>query len=145
MKLNIGEAKALALAALKAIKMDDDAAAATADHLVDAALRGVTFGSLPRILAIAEKMQEGDSRRPVKVVRDTPVSAQRRATSAVSKPVSSSQPRAATRPPRTSIATTCAFASAANRGATSCQPYAKSRKPWTRTNVTSPRRFHSSR
>ena len=75
MKLNIGEAKALALAALKAIQMDDDAAAATADHLVDAALRGVTFGSLPRILAIAEKMQEGDSRRPVKVVRDTPVSA----------------------------------------------------------------------
>ena len=75
MKLNLSEARALAVAALKAIKLDDEAAAATADHLVDAALRGVTFGSLPRILAIAEKMQEGDRRKPVKLIRETPVSA----------------------------------------------------------------------
>jgi LDH2 family malate/lactate/ureidoglycolate dehydrogenase len=75
MKLSISEARTLAVAALKAIDLNDEAASATADHLVDAALRGVTFGSLPRILAIAEKMQEGDSRRPIRVIRETPVSA----------------------------------------------------------------------
>ena len=75
MKLNLSEARTLAIAALKAIDLSDEAAAATADHLIDAGLRGVTFGSLPRILAIAEKMQEGDRRRPVKVIRETPVSA----------------------------------------------------------------------
>jgi LDH2 family malate/lactate/ureidoglycolate dehydrogenase len=75
MKLSLPEAKGLAVAALKGIGLADDAAEATADHLVDAALRGVTFGSLPRILAIAEKMQEKDSRTPVKVIRETPVSA----------------------------------------------------------------------
>jgi len=75
MKLSISEARTLGVAALKAIDLNDEAASATADHLVDAALRGVTFGSLPRILAIAEKMQEGDSRRPIRVIRETPVSA----------------------------------------------------------------------
>ena len=75
MKLNLSEARTLAVAALKALDLNDEAAGATADHLVDAALRGVTFGSLPRILAIAEKMQEGDNRRPIRVIRETPVSA----------------------------------------------------------------------
>ena len=76
MKVNLTDARALAIAALKAIDFDDEAAAVTADHLVDAALRGVTFGSLPRILAIAEKMRdEGDNRKPIKVIRETPVSA----------------------------------------------------------------------
>jgi delta1-piperideine-2-carboxylate reductase len=75
MKLNLFEARSLAVTALKALDLDEEAAAATADHLVDAALRGVTFGSLPRILAIAEKMQEADCRTPVKVIRETPVSA----------------------------------------------------------------------
>jgi LDH2 family malate/lactate/ureidoglycolate dehydrogenase len=75
MKLNLSDARTLAVAALKGIDFDDEAADATADHLVDAALRGVTFGSLPRILAIAEKMQEKDNRQPIKVVRETPVSA----------------------------------------------------------------------
>jgi LDH2 family malate/lactate/ureidoglycolate dehydrogenase len=75
MKLNLSEARTLAVAALKAIDFNDEAADATADHLIDAALRGVTFGSLPRILAIAEKIQEKDNRKPIKVVRETPVSA----------------------------------------------------------------------
>ena len=75
MKLTLSEARTLAIAALKALGLDDDVAAAAADHLVDAGLRGVTFGSLPRILAIAEKMQASDRRKPVKVIRETPVSA----------------------------------------------------------------------
>ncbi len=74
--MNVREARALAIDALKGIDFDDDAANATADHLVDAALRGVTFGSLPRILAIAERIEQtGDHRRPITMLRETPVSA----------------------------------------------------------------------
>jgi len=75
-RVPIAEARGLAIAALKSLRFDDHQAAVTADHLVDAALRGVTFGSLPRILSIAEKMAEmGDDRRPIRLIRDTPVSA----------------------------------------------------------------------
>lgn len=75
-KLKVSEARKLAIGALKSLAFDDAAAAVTADHLVDAALRGVTFGSLPRILSIAERIAEtGDHRRPMKVLRETPVSA----------------------------------------------------------------------
>jgi LDH2 family malate/lactate/ureidoglycolate dehydrogenase len=74
--MNLRDARALAIGALKGIDFDDDAAAVTADHLVDAALRGVTFGSLARILAIAERIaQTGDHRRPITMIRETPVSA----------------------------------------------------------------------
>ena len=76
MRMNLRDARALAISALKGIDFDDDAAAVTADHLVDAALRGVTFGSLARILAIAERIaQSGDHRRPITMIRETPVSA----------------------------------------------------------------------
>ena len=75
-RLTVADARSLANAALKSMKFDDAAAAVTADHLVDAALRGVTFGSLPRILSIAERIAEtGDHRRPMKVVKESPVSA----------------------------------------------------------------------
>jgi delta1-piperideine-2-carboxylate reductase len=75
-RVPVAEARKLAIAALKSLNFDDEQAAVTADHLVDAALRGVTFGSLPRILSIAEKMAEmGDDRRPIRVVRESPVSA----------------------------------------------------------------------
>lgn len=76
MKLKIAEARSLAINALKGIKFSQEDAETTADHLVDAALRGVTFGSLPRILAIADKMAEvGDKRRPIATIRDTSTSA----------------------------------------------------------------------
>lgn len=75
-RLTVAEARLLAIAALSSLKFDAAAAAVTADHLVDAALRGVTFGSLPRILSIAERIAEtGDHRRPMRVVRESPVSA----------------------------------------------------------------------
>jgi LDH2 family malate/lactate/ureidoglycolate dehydrogenase len=74
--LSLTEARALAIAALQSLSFTEEEAAITADHLVDAALRGVTFGSLPRILSIAEKMAEsGDHRRPIRTIRETPVSA----------------------------------------------------------------------
>jgi LDH2 family malate/lactate/ureidoglycolate dehydrogenase len=76
MKMSISDARALAIEALKGIRFNQADAEVTADHLVDAAMRGVAFGSLPRILAIAERMAEtGDRRQPIKVIRETPTSA----------------------------------------------------------------------
>jgi LDH2 family malate/lactate/ureidoglycolate dehydrogenase len=76
MKVRVAEARALAIRALHALGFDDADAGVTADHLVDAALRGVTFGSLPRVLAIADRFaQHGDRREPIRVVRESPVSA----------------------------------------------------------------------
>ena len=76
MKIKIAEARNLAIGALKQLKYSQQDAETTADHLIDAALRGVTFGSLARILAISEKMSEvGDNRQPITTIRETPVSA----------------------------------------------------------------------
>jgi LDH2 family malate/lactate/ureidoglycolate dehydrogenase len=75
MEMAIPEARELAIRALMSIGFDRDQAEVTADHLIDAAMRGVTFGSLPRILAIADKLAESDDRKPMRVVRETPVSA----------------------------------------------------------------------
>lgn len=76
MHLSIAEARELAIGALRRLGLDEGDAAITADHLVDAAARGMTFGGLPRILAIAERLAEyGDKRRPMSVVHDTPLSA----------------------------------------------------------------------
>jgi len=75
-RLDVEEARSLAVRALSAIGHSPEHAQITADHLVDAALRGVTFGGLPRILAIAERMATyPDRRRPIRIVHDTPVSA----------------------------------------------------------------------
>ena len=76
MHLSIVTARELAIAALGRLGLDEQDAAITADHLVDAAARGLTFGGLPRILAIAERLAEhGDERRPIHVVHETPQSA----------------------------------------------------------------------
>jgi LDH2 family malate/lactate/ureidoglycolate dehydrogenase len=76
MLLQADDARELAAAALRSIGFSDADAAVTADHLVDAGLRGVTFGSLPRILSIAERMAEtGDRRKPVTIVKETENSA----------------------------------------------------------------------
>ena len=75
-KITIGEARELAISALMSIKFSKEYAEITADHLVDAAMRGVTFGSLPRVLSIAEKYHhEGDKRKPIEIIRQNPVSA----------------------------------------------------------------------
>lgn len=75
-QLSLSDARELAIKALKSIKFNQEYAEITADHLIDAAMRGVTFGSLPRILSIAEKInEEGDNRKPISVIRESPVSA----------------------------------------------------------------------
>ena len=76
MKLTIADARTLAVAAMRGIGYDAEEAAVTADHLVDAGLRGLTFGSLARVLAISERIESsGSNRRPLQVVHETPVSA----------------------------------------------------------------------
>ena len=76
MKLTVTAARALAQSAMEALGFEAEEAAATADHLVDAGLRGLTFGSLPRVLAIGERLDAvGRVRRPLAVVHETPVSA----------------------------------------------------------------------
>jgi LDH2 family malate/lactate/ureidoglycolate dehydrogenase len=76
MRLTIAQARELAIGALKRLAFSDQDAAITADHLVGAATRGVTFGGLPRILAIKERFEEfGDRRQPIRVTHETAQSA----------------------------------------------------------------------
>lgn len=76
MRLGIAQARELAIAALQRLAFSEEDAGVTADHLVGAATRGVTFGGLPRILAIKERIEEfGDRRRPISVVHETNQSA----------------------------------------------------------------------
>lgn len=74
-RLPVGEATELAEQSLRRLGYTDAEAAAIADHLVDAALRGLEFAGLPRILAVAEKMRLRPARRPIETVHETPVSA----------------------------------------------------------------------
>src|SRR6476659_8625356 len=74
-RLSVAEARALGEATLQRIGYPADEAAIIADQLIDNALCGYRFASLPRILAIAEDEKTDKPRAPVRVVRETPVSA----------------------------------------------------------------------
>ena len=74
-RLSVAEARALGEASLQRIGYPADEAAIITDQLVENALCGYRFASLPRILAIAEDERTGKPRSPVRVVRETPVSA----------------------------------------------------------------------
>ena len=75
MRLTVAEARALGEAALQRIGYPAEDAAIVTDQLVDNALCGYRFASLPRILAIAEDDKTAKPRTPVRIVRETPVSA----------------------------------------------------------------------
>ncbi len=74
-RMAVAEARALGEAALRRIGFPADEAAITCDQLIDNALCGYRFASLPRILAIAGDEKSHSERRPVTVVKQTPVSA----------------------------------------------------------------------
>ena len=74
-RLSVVEARALGESTLQRIGYPADEAAIIADQLIDNALCGYRFASLPRILAIAEDEKTGKPRSPMRVVRETPVSA----------------------------------------------------------------------
>ena len=76
MRLSVAEARALAERAMRACGHDETEARLIADHLLDCELRGIGYGGLSRAVSIVERMRKtGDRRRPIRVVRETPVSA----------------------------------------------------------------------
>jgi len=74
-RLSVGDARALAEAALARIGYGADDASIITDQLIDNALCGYRFAGLPRILAIAREAKTRATRVPVAVVHETPVSA----------------------------------------------------------------------
>ena len=65
----------LANRAMKRVGFSAEDAKIIADQLIDNALCGYRFASLPRILAIAGNNKTRNERRPIKVVHETPMSA----------------------------------------------------------------------
>ncbi len=74
-RLSVADARSLGEAALQRIGYPADEAAIITGQLIDNALCGYRFAGLPRILAIAEDEKTARPRTPVRVVRETPVSA----------------------------------------------------------------------
>jgi LDH2 family malate/lactate/ureidoglycolate dehydrogenase len=74
-RLSVAQARALGEAALQRIGYPADEAAIINDQLIDNALCGYRFASLPRILAIAEDEKTSRPRTAVRIVRETPVAA----------------------------------------------------------------------
>ena len=75
MQLTITEATDLAVRALTRAGMSAANARITADHLVDAALCGHEFSSLPRVLALAEALRGKPPAAATRVVRENHCSA----------------------------------------------------------------------
>ena len=61
---------------MAALGHDANDAALIADHLIDCELRGLHYGGLARAISIAERIErQGDHRRPIATLHETPVSA----------------------------------------------------------------------
>ena len=69
------EAKALGNQALARLGYSPEDAKIVTDQLIDNALCGYRFASLPRILAIAGDEKSSKPQRPISIIRETPVSA----------------------------------------------------------------------
>jgi LDH2 family malate/lactate/ureidoglycolate dehydrogenase len=74
-RLSETEARAVAMRALNRCGYNDTDAAIITDQLVDNALCGYPFASLPRILTIAEEARNRQTRTEPSIVRETPSSA----------------------------------------------------------------------
>ena len=74
-RLRVDEATELGARALHRLGFADDEVRVIVDQLVDNALCGYPFASLPRILAIAQDAKTRQPRGLVRVVHETPVSA----------------------------------------------------------------------
>lgn len=74
-RMTPAEASELARRALVRIGFSDEDAQIISDQLIDNALCGYRFASLPRILAIADNNKTRNERRPIKTVHETPMSA----------------------------------------------------------------------
>lgn len=74
-RLTVGEAQSLGESALLALGYDADEARIITLHLVDAAMSGYAFAGLPRILVMSERPEQQEPREPIRILRETPVSA----------------------------------------------------------------------
>ena len=75
-KLSIQDARTLVENAMVAVGHSAVEADIIADHLIDCELRGVSYGGLPRALSIVERIRDTTQpRRPITVLRESPVSA----------------------------------------------------------------------
>lgn len=75
-KLKVAEAHALVADCMVALDHSRDEARLIADHLIDCELRGLNFGGLPRALSVIERIRRTTAQRqPIRVLRETPVSA----------------------------------------------------------------------
>src|SRR3954464_2122196 len=72
--LSAAEAQALSEATLRRIGYDAEEARIIADHVVDAALCGYEYSGLPKILNVVEHRQLKQPRRPMRVIREKPLS-----------------------------------------------------------------------
>ena len=75
MRLRIAEARSLAERVMIGLKHDPADAALIADHLLDTELRGLDYGGLARALSIVERLAKTDNRQPLRIVRETHLSA----------------------------------------------------------------------
>ena len=75
MQLTVAEATDLAIRALSRAGMTTQNAQIVADHLVDAALCGHEFSSLPRVIALAEAIRDKPPAAASRVVRENHCSA----------------------------------------------------------------------
>src|SRR5579872_745777 len=73
--LGADEARALGERALRGIGYDAEEARIIADHVIDAALCGYEYSGLAKILNIPEHRRFREPRRPIRVVRESAVSA----------------------------------------------------------------------
>src|SRR6266513_757040 len=73
--LSVAEARALGERALRGIGYDAEEARIIADHVIDAALCGYEYSGLAKILNIPEHRRFGLPRRPMRILRETEVSA----------------------------------------------------------------------
>jgi len=74
-RLTTPEAQSLSEGALRKIGYDAEEARIIADHCMDAALCGYEYSGLPKILNVAEHRQLREPRRPIRAIRETPLSA----------------------------------------------------------------------
>ena len=74
-RVSVADARELGEGALHRLGFPVDEATIVVDQLIDNALCGYRFASLPRILAIADDVRSGRPRTPIRLVRETPVSA----------------------------------------------------------------------
>src|SRR5262249_46954847 len=75
LRLSIAEARTLSERAMRGIGYDAEEARILADHVLDAALCGYEYSGLPKLLNVAEHPRFKLPRSPMRVVRETEVSA----------------------------------------------------------------------